>query len=51
MKKGTGQAQRNSQALLMKAASPYFSKSAQGPLKPRGMLKWQLHAEIRAAAL
>lgn len=34
MKKDIGQAQRNSQALLTKAVSLYFSKNAQDPLKP-----------------
>lgn len=51
MKKDTGWAQRNSQGLLMKAVSLYFSKNAQDPLIPREMLKRQLHAEIRAVAL
>lgn len=51
MKKYTGQTPRNTQALSLMAASPYFSKSAQDPLTSRAMLKWQLHAEIRAASL
>lgn len=51
MRKHAGETQRNMQVLLLMAASLYFSKSDQDPLKSRGMLKWQLHAEIRLASL